>query len=1288
MANEKLKNRVKQTCTGSGTGDLNIAAGAAAAGFRKVTDAYSIGESGVFVLESGTDYEIFYGTRTNSSTLARSTVIESSNANNKIELVGTNVHLVYCDLDANGYVFVDQTGIARPGKAILRASTVNTLADLTSVGGALGAGDSGVVYLMLGTDAQNDGAGGLFRWNGTAWDRLFLRKILKTGNAAGGDPTPDVSKVDIVVTAGTTAITNFINGTVGQLIYVVRGASDIVIQDNANIDLGGQSIQLSENLPTVALLRVTEGSATVWKLAGGVGNAALNTRTHWLIKDRSLITPPGGLTFGDAYLMPASGTLLGAWSGFSNNNIAVYNTSGWVQHVPVEGWTVDILDEDLTLRHDGSGWVYYAEQTKPAVKFSDSDASPSVAATRVFTCADTAPAAITNLDDMENGRIVIVRPGLQDQVFQHSASFVMPSGVNFTLATDSAPVQFFKINDTIYLLGGGGGGSGSVTATGASTAITAEDRAALYMTPMDFGAVGGGNDAADRTGLAASMPYVFQRGEILNGVGRTYKISAGAGLAPTLGSGKFVRLRDCVIDVSAVNSTSSVGTAGYWSDRVGLLLQGAYDGGGKDFMDAAYVPKTTLTAQANRFADSLTVADTTGFVKGDVVLIHATTNWDQTATGKLSDSHVVRGVPNGTTLQLEAGLRSTIPNGATVRKYPNNEIVLENVKIIGAGASQGQNGVVVANAKRFVADNLVVENCEERALLVVNCFSADVDNYEAIGADIAGLGYGIVAAGVHDMHIGSMSVVHSRHGFASGAGASGNAPMCRNIRIDSIRAYGQTNAAINAHPAVDKLHVGYCYATYAKADANADGDLALIQSAHFSCDEIEAHGVTRHGFSLQPAGYGDGELPIYSIGKARIVGDSSTSQYPVIFDDAAAAGAYPFGKLSFEMLDAKFRYGIQIMARENDIDFFEIHSGKVDPTTAVAITLKTINTANGRIKNIMIGPVYLKSTGAASSGIFNVNVQGASGSITDRALFLGTTFDGGDYGIATEHAATKVVAPRYISPGRGSHIEGTGGTYSEVDSGGGGGGGSAVGENVLINGDLQINQRGFAGGVLAAGTYGYDRWKGAAGGADLTRSGYTITLSSGELEQIVEPGRFGYASFASQSITVSVDAPSQNLTVTFGSQSGTITAGSGRQSVTLSMGAGDTGNLSFKIKRATAGSVTFGRIKVEVGATATGWSQRPHEAILCRIYYEQFRAQILGYNVAGASVGTGVAWQSKRTTPTLTRLANNVAFTEQNCGTGPSTSTGGTVNGTLLYRTAAADGAVQFSETWEASAEL
>lgn len=171
-----------------------------------------------------------------------------------------------------------------------------------------------------------------------------------------------------------------------------------------------------------------------------------------------------------------------------------------------------------------------------------------------------------------------------------------------------------------------------------------------------------------------------------------------------------------------------------------------------------------------------------------------------------------------------------------------------------------------------------------------------------------------------------------------------------------------------------------------------------------------------------------------------------------------------------------------------------------------------------------------------------------------------------------------------------------------------------VNQNLLVNGDFQINQRGFAGGALSAGDYGFDRWKAATGGANVSVSGYTVTLTSGEIEQVVELALWGQSSFASQQVTISVEAPSADMTATFGSKSGTIPAGSGRQSVTLTLGAGDTGNLIFKLKKASGSGVAFRRVKLEVAASATAWLARPANAehLLAYRYYLMIKPALYG----------------------------------------------------------------------------
>lgn len=61
--------------------------------------------------------------------------------------------------------------------------------------------------------------------------------------------------------------------------------------------------------------------------------------------------------------------------------------------------------------------------------------------------------------------------------------------------------------------------------------------------------------------------------------------------------------------------------------------------------------------------------------------------------------------------------------------------------------------------------------------------------------------------------------------------------------------------------------------------------------------------------------------------------------------------------------------------------------------------------------------------------------------------------------------------------------------------------------NLVVNGDFAVNQRGFAGGALAAGAYGHDRWKAGAGGCSFTVAGGIVSHASGPLVQVIEsPG--------------------------------------------------------------------------------------------------------------------------------------------------------------------------------------
>lgn len=175
-------------------------------------------------------------------------------------------------------------------------------------------------------------------------------------------------------------------------------------------------------------------------------------------------------------------------------------------------------------------------------------------------------------------------------------------------------------------------------------------------------------------------------------------------------------------------------------------------------------------------------------------------------------------------------------------------------------------------------------------------------------------------------------------------------------------------------------------------------------------------------------------------------------------------------------------------------------------------------------------------------------------------------------------------------------------------------------KNLIINGDFAINQRVFGGGALAAGVYGYDRWKAGASGCTASLSGGTLTHTSGSLVQIMEaPG------IAGQTITVSVEDPSGSVGVDVDGATGTITAGSGRRGVAIAVPSGSTGNVTLTI---TATSATYKRVQVEIGPTPTAWRARPAavEIAMCQRYYEKSYDLATPAGTADAFNGAIVFW--------------------------------------------------------------
>jgi hypothetical protein len=296
--------------------------------------------------------------------------------------------------------------------------------------------------------------------------------------------------------------------------------------------------------------------------------------------------------------------------------------------------------------------------------------------------------------------------------------------------------------------------------------------------------------------------------------------------------------------------------------------------------------------------------------------------------------------------------------------------------------------------------------------------------------------------------------------------------------------------------------------------------------------------------------------------------------------------------------------------------------------------------------------------------------------------------------------------------------------------------------NKIINGDMRVAQRGANISLTTSGQYSLDRWISTFDGSGATRAIFQQAFPAGTgpqglknflsyaqsvagtggtftgLAQYIE----GVDAFAGQTVTLSFYARNNASTALpqiicrqfFGS------TGSATVNTTVATSVATTSSFSlytysFTVPSIVGKTVSGGNdylgilillpinsvftfditgVQLEVGPVATPFEQRPYgmELALCQRYYEvTLFSSVQSTGLTGNNTGGTCYWKvDKRAVPTITQIANNVAFTQQNVSATTSTYlVSGLTSGVTIYRTANASNLpLQFSETLSASAEL
>lgn len=326
--------------------------------------------------------------------------------------------------------------------------------------------------------------------------------------------------------------------------------------------------------------------------------------------------------------------------------------------------------------------------------------------------------------------------------------------------------------------------SGSVDASQVSynppfvggAATNVEDKLAQIVSVKDFGAVGDGI-ADDTTAIQNAIDEVILTGQKLYVPAGTYLITT-----PLVANGSLKIFGDgasSVLDCSALAASTNA-----------LTIQGSLS-----------ATTTIMTAFPALNARTISVASSTGFAYGDMIQITSTQPFStQDPTYLKGELGFVQSVGSGT-ITLNAGLKDTYTSGTvTVRKINAIENpMVADLKLVGAGTTNPNYGLVVNYAKHPVCQNVHLVDFEDQGFAYSYCDSGSIANCKV--ENCSGIANGVGYAFGLDLltqfsHVTDCFASYVSCGFSTG----GSLPVW-NCVVDGNSFYGgnSTRPMIQTH---------------------------------------------------------------------------------------------------------------------------------------------------------------------------------------------------------------------------------------------------------------------------------------------------------------------------------------------------------------------------------------------------------------------------------------------------------------------------------------------------------
>ena len=249
-----VKDRVKETTSTTGTGTLTL--GGAVTGFQTFTSVLSNSDTTYYaIFESSTgQFEVGLGTFTSSgTTLARTTILESSNSGNAINLTAGAAD-VFITQPAEKAVYLDSSGhiAAADGRNVtnVAASTAATLATARDIGGVSFNGSASINLPGVNTSGNQDTSGNAATATALETGRTISLTGDVTGTSGSFDGSGNASIAATIaansVALGTDTTGNYVEDiTAGTAIDVSGGGSETATV-TVNVDLSELTTSTSD----------------------------------------------------------------------------------------------------------------------------------------------------------------------------------------------------------------------------------------------------------------------------------------------------------------------------------------------------------------------------------------------------------------------------------------------------------------------------------------------------------------------------------------------------------------------------------------------------------------------------------------------------------------------------------------------------------------------------------------------------------------------------------------------------------------------------------------------------------------------------------------------------------------------------------------------------------------------------------------------------------------------------------------------------------------------------------